>query len=113
MLLQMQLLLSEDATDAYEGVHAATAAALPELQLPPPLSAQLQLHCSALHALHLLRRGRINELSTPGEAEATSVMLAVQRRQRKLRCCTGRSGRHAVVSKLTPLHLQHMAGIVH
>lgn len=67
MLLQMQLLLSEGATEAFEVAHANTGAALAATQLPPPLSAQLRLHCAALHALYLLRRGRTSELGAPVE----------------------------------------------
>lgn len=70
LLLQMQLLLAEDATDAFEAAYAATAAALAAAQLPAPLSAQMRLHCAALHALYLLRRGRLNEL---GEQRASKL----------------------------------------
>jgi hypothetical protein len=109
MLLQMQLLLSEDATGAFEAAHAATAAGLAALQLPPPLAAQLQLHCAALHALYLLRRGRINELSAPGEAEGTSVPHSVHGWcMREQRCCAAWSGGQAAACKVALLGQQHM-----
>jgi hypothetical protein len=77
MLLQMQLLLSEGATDAFETAHAATAAALAAEQLPPPLSAQMRLHCAALHALYLLRRGRIIELGAAGGSTAPGDLFSI------------------------------------
>ena len=89
LLLQMQLLLAEDATDAFEAAYAATAAALAAAQLPAPLSAQMRLHCAALHALYLLRRGRLNELGEqrasklPGDTRGCCVLTEheAQRRQ--------------------------------
>ena len=85
LLLQMQLLLAEDATDAFEAAYAAAAAALAAAQLPAPLSAQMRLHCAALHALYLLRRGRLNELGEqrasklPGKASCCSCSLSMRR----------------------------------
>lgn len=66
MLFELQLLLAEGAVEAFEAAHASTAAWLAALQVPPPLSAQLRLHCAALHALFLLRRGRSSELAPTG-----------------------------------------------
>lgn len=75
MLFQMQLLLSEGATDAFEAAHSSTAAALSGAQLPPPLSAELRLHCAALHAVYLLRQGRTVGLGPPGEPVIASAGL--------------------------------------
>jgi hypothetical protein len=89
LLLQMQLLLAEDATDAFEAAYAATAAALAAAQLPAPLSAQMRLHCAALHALYLLRRGRLNELGEqrasklPGDASCCCLLTQHEAQHRQ------------------------------
>ena len=58
-LCSLQLLLAEG-SPGFSEAHAGTAELLMSAavqQLPAPLVAQLQLHCAALEALHLLRSG--------------------------------------------------------
>lgn len=62
-LMALQLELSGDtAAPTFEASHAAAHAWLAAAPLPRPLAAQLALHCAALQALHLLRRGHTAQL---------------------------------------------------
>lgn len=78
MLFELQLLLAEGATEAFEAAHVSTAAWLAAARVPPPLAAQLRLHCAALHALFLLCRGRTSDLAPSSKYDSRMMQSALE-----------------------------------